>query len=494
MASKHIAIDLGAESGRVMLGRVDAGRIELREVHRWPSRRVRIAGGERWDVLFMWAEMLDGLRLAAEAEPGVESVSVNSWAVDYVLLKQGQPYLTPPFMYRDERVDPIFEDVTGDEELKRAIFDESGIQFLPFNTCYQLKADDPGLLGFADGLLLMADYFNHLLGGRAVQERSNASSTQLYNPRKREWSRRLTDLLGLPADLLPELCDAGHTTGTLSEDVARATGLPPGVKIVATCSHDTGSAVAGTPIRYGSAYLSSGTWSLLGVEVPSPVISEAARQHNFTNEVGFGHRIRLLKNISGLFMVQECRKDFVAGKLSSYTGGEQAFDYATLADLAREAKPLRSLIRPELAQFARPGEMTKKIADYCQTTGQPVPTTPGQFVRCVYDSLALLYAQTLDQIAEVTGERPAALNIVGGGSKAEVLNQIAADACGVSVEAGPTEATALGNIGVQAIAAGTLRDLGELRDAVRQSFPLTTYTRKDDRYAAAAERFAALAE
>lgn len=504
MPSTHIAIDLGAESGRVMLGTADAGRIALREIHRWPSRRVRIAGGQRWDILFMWAQIIEGLRQVAQTGESVTSLSVNSWAVDYVLLKASHPFLTPPFMYRDERVDPHFAAVMGDEAMKRAIFDESGIQFLPFNTACQLQADDSGLLAFADGLLLIADYFNHLLGGRARQERSNASTTQLYNPNTRTWSRRLTDLLGLPADLLPELCDAGEILGTMSPEVAEATGLKPEVKIVATCSHDTGNAVAGAPIRDGSAYLSSGTWSLLGVEVEEPIITEAARRHNFTNEVGYGHSIRLLKNLSGLFIVQECRGDFVRGQesLSMPSGrGEDVsratpdpFGYAQLAGLAKEAQPLRSLIRPELPQFARPGEMTAKIVDFCRSTSQPVPQTPGQFVRCLYDSLALLYAQTLDQIAEVTGKRPTVLNIVGGGSQADLLNQLAADACGVTVEAGPTEATALGNIGIQAIAAGTLRGLGDLRDAVRQSFPMTTYTPQDDRYPAAGERFALLQE
>lgn len=483
MPSTHIAIDLGAESGRVMLGTAEAGRIALREIHRWPSRRVHIAGGQRWDLLFMWAEMLNGLKKAAATGEAIASLSVNSWAVDYVLLKQGHPYLTPPFMYRDERVDKPFATIMADAELKRAIFDESGIQFLPFNTAYQLQAEDAEFLAFADGLLLIADYFNHLLGGEALQERSNASTTQLYNPRTRGWSRSLLERLGLPSELLPELCDAGTLLGTISQEVAELTGLGAEVQVVATCSHDTGNAVAGTPIGEGSAYLSSGTWSLLGVEVAEPIITEAARRHNFTNEVGYGHSIRLLKNLSGLFIVQECRREF-----------PETLDYAALANLAAEAQPLRSLIRPEQPQFARPGGMTEKIVDFCRETGQSEPQAPGQFVRCIYDSLAMLYAQTLDQLAEVMGTRPTALNIVGGGSQAALLNQLAADACGVTVEAGPTEATALGNIGIQAITAGAYGGLAEVRQAIRGSFAVATYAPEDERYAAAKTRFAALAE
>ena len=266
--SPHLAVDLGAESGRVMLGTADAGRIGLQEIHRWPSRRVQVLESRRWDLLFMWGEMLEGLRKAAAMTDAarIRSVSVNSWAVDYVLLKDGHPYLTPPFMYRDERVDKPFSVVMADEGLQREVFEETGIQFLPFNTAWQLQADAANLLETADGLLLIADYFNSLLGGGRLQERSNASTTQLYNPRTRRWSRSLLERLGLPGDLLPELCDAGKILGTISPEVVEQTGLRSQVQVVATCSHDTGNAVAGTPLSPGGAYLSSGTWSLLGVE------------------------------------------------------------------------------------------------------------------------------------------------------------------------------------------------------------------------------------
>ena len=488
--TQHVAVDLGAESGRVMLGAVDpsGGSISLREVHRFPSVRTRVLESERWDVLGIFNEIVEGLKKAAEAATGeVTSVSVDSWAVDYVLLKAGHPHLTPPFMYRDARTDAVSARVQSDPAAAGLVFDETGIQFLPFNTIYQLLADleQPGgkeLHAVADGLLLVGDYFNFLLSGVRKLDRSMASTTQLYNPRTRRWSDMLCGQFGIRRALLPELVDSGTTLGPIRDDIAARTGLSRNVQVVATCSHDTAAAVAATPIREGGAYLSSGTWSLLGVELAEPVVTDACRAANFTNEVGFGHTIRLLKNISGLFIVQELRKEFAAA-------GQEA-DYATLAEAAREAEPLRSLIRPELPPFAKAGDVARKVADHCRETGQPVPETPGQFVRCVYDSLAMLYAETLGQIEAITGSRPTGINVVGGGGRAEVLNQATADACGVAVEAGPVEATALGNVGVHAIAAGTLGGLERPAEPRPPQFPARKpINPKTTAILAAAERF-----
>ena len=478
-SSTHVAVDLGAESGRVMLGRVGE-TVELEEVHRWPSRRVRVMGGERWDVLFMWAEIVEGLKLAAAKADDIASVSVDSWGVDYVHLLDGHPHLTPPFMYRDGRTAGVVSRLTDDD--RRLIYGETGLQFLPFNTLFQLQADGPRVAERADGLLLIADYFQFLTTGVARQERSLASTTQLYDPRSRDWSKRLIERFNLLDVKLPDLVDAGETVGTLTPEVAEMTGLPPSTKVVATCSHDTGNAVAGTPLGPGAAYLSSGTWSLLGVELPEPIITEAARRHNFTNEVGYGHSIRFLKNLSGLFLIQECRREF---------DGEPS--YAGLADLAEKAEAGRSLIRPEAAQFAEAGGMCGKIADFCRKTGQPAPESPGQFVRCCYESLALLYAETLDALEEVVGGRPTKINVVGGGSNATLLNQLAADACGVPVEAGPAEATAIGNVGIQAIAAGTVADLADLRRRVRAGTDLKMHEPAGD-LSSLAGRFASLKE
>jgi rhamnulokinase len=477
--STHLAVDLGAESGRVMVGRVGE-TIALEEVHRWPSRRVRVMGGERWDVLFMWAEILEGLRKAAAVAGDAASVSVDSWGVDYVLLKDGHPHLTPPFMYRDERTTAAYERLAGTDDQKAAIFAQTGIQFMPINTAYQLASDTPGLHESADGLLLIADYFNFLLSGVARHERSLASTTQLYDPTHRQWADFADDVAARKLLEKADFVDAGQTLGPIAAEVAEQTGLPATLNVVATCSHDTGNAVAATPLTSGAAYLSSGTWSLLGVEADAPVLTDAARGHNFTNEVGLGHSIRLLKNLSGLFLVQESRKDF-----------DQSLSYADLAEIAANAGRAQSLIRPDAPQFTTPGHMTGKIADYCRATDQPVPESPGGFVRCCYESLALLYGQTIGAIGEITGRTPTKLNIVGGGSNADLLNQFAADATGLPVEAGPAEATALGNVGIQAIAAGTLADLADLRRRVRASSDLRTFQPSGD-LAEQADRFAKL--
>jgi len=467
----HVAVDLGAESGRVMLGRVSPDAIAIEEVHRWPSRRARVLGGERWDVLFMWQEIVAGLKLAAAQADEIASVSVDTWGVDYVYV----PTMPPPFMYRDTRTAAAYGKLTDDD--RGAIFAATGVQFMPINTLYQLMSDDASAAAGSDGLLLIADFFHYLLTGERTQERSLASTTQLYDPNARGWSDDLVARFGLDGSKLPPLIDAGATVATITAEVAEMTGLPAGTRVVATCSHDTGNAVAATPLTGGAAYLSSGTWSLLGVEAPEPVINDATLRHNFTNEVGFGHSIRLLKNLSGLFLVQESRREF-----------EGQPSYAELADAAEASEPARSLIRPDAPQFATPGDMPAKIADFCRETGQPTPETPGQIVRCCYESLALLYAETLDALAEITGHRPTSLNVVGGGSNATLLNQLAADACGVPVEAGPAEATALGNVGIQGIAAGTIGGLDDLRRLVRTSFN-TTSSRPSGDLAAQADRF-----
>ena len=478
MSKAYLAIDLGAESGRVMLGTLDDGRIALDELHRWPSKRVRALGGERWDLLFMWSEILVGLRKAASAGHEITSISVDSWAVDYAYVSKTEPLIATPFMYRDERTGGPFEKLSAED--RDVIFKSTGVQFMPINTLYQLLADGPALPKAADSFLLIADWFHYLLTGVQKQERSNASSTQIYDPAKRDWSDAVIERFGLDRSLFPELIDAGETIGTLLPDIAQQVGLPASTPVVATCTHDTGAAVAGTPIREGAAYLSSGTWSLLGVEEAEPVINDVTAKHNFTNEVGFGHSIRLLKNLSGLFLVQECRKDFGTG-----------MSYADLAAQAAAAPATQTLIRPEAAALSTPGDMCHKIATYCRDAGEQVPETPGEFVRCCYESLALLYAETLGKIEEVTGHRPTSINVVGGGSQATLLNQLSADACGIPVYAGPVEATALGNVGVQAIAAGDLDDLPHLRRVIGESCDLQTFQPTGD-LAARADRFSKL--
>ncbi len=478
--SNHIAIDLGAESGRVMLGRVGE-RIELEEVHRWPEHQHTVDGLERWDIDAIEREIEHGIRITLGAGEPVASVSVDSWGVDYVHLLADGSRVADPVMYRAAPTEKAYASVVKHDGRRQRMYAATGIQFMPFNSIFQWIASLPAFSNRAN-LLLIADYLNWRLAGGTVddarQEVSLASTTQAYDPRRRGWARDLLGEYGIVTMGLPELVQAGTPLGRLRTPEVAPSGSD--VKVIATCSHDTAAAVAGTPLNDGYAYLSSGTWSLLGVEVDEPVTSEVARKHNFTNEVGFGHTIRLLKNLSGLFLVQEARKDLPGDP-----------SYAELAESAAKAPASRSLIRPDAPQFAKVGGLLKSIRDYCAATDQPTPESAGEVVRCCYESLALLYAQTLDQLAELIGTRPSGLNIVGGGSNIDLLNQLAADACGVAVEAGPAEATAIGNVGIQAIVAGTVADLPSLRRLIRHSFDTKTFRPVGD-LADAAKRFAAL--
>ena len=476
-AQHYIACDLGAESGRVILGTLNAGKLTLEEIHRFPNGPVVINGTWRWDVLRIFDELKTGLRKVAERGLKIESLSTDSWGVDYVWLKDREPLLSAPYHYRDlDRNNGAFErafPVVAAAE----IFAETGVQFMTINTAYQLHWDAgnrPWLFKNADRFLLIGDYFNYLFSGVAKAEQSLASTTQLYNPKKKKWSRPLLKKLGLPKKLFPEIVPAGTILGPVLPEFELT-----GTQVVAGCSHDTGAAVAAVPAAgKGWAYLSSGTWSLLGVETKKSVITDQSRQYNFTNEVGYGHSIRLLRNIIGLWIQQECRRQW--GK----------HDYNELRQFAEKCAPLRSLINPNDERFGKPGNMPEKIAAFCRETGQPVPTTPGEFIRCILESLALLYRRTLEQLEVITGQPVTTLHIVGGGSQNLLLNQFSANATGRTVIAGPAEATATGNILIQALALGQLKDLAELRQVVRNSFAVQTYQPQDGAvWATAYERF-----
>lgn len=474
MSTNHyIACDLGAESGRVMLGALADGKLTLEEIHRFTNGPVRVNGTLRWDVLRIFDELKTGLRKVAARGIKVESISADSWGVDYVWLRDNEPLLTVPYHYRDRRTDGGFERafaVVPREE----IFAESGIQFMTLNTLYQLRADAqqrPWLFKAADRFLTMGDYFNYLFSGVAKVDASLASTTQLYNPRKKKWSRPLLKKLGLPKKLFPEVVPSGTVLGPMLPALAEETGLN-GVQVVATCSHDTGAAVAAVPgAGKDWAYLSSGTWSLLGIETKKPIINEKSLAYNWTNEVGYGNSIRFLKNIVGLWIVQECRR--------AWAKEGREYDYAELVRLAGAAAPLRTLIDPADPRFGKPDNMPQKIADFCRETGQTPPQTPGETIRCVLESLALFYRKTLEQVEEMTGQKVKVLHVVGGGCKNQLLNQFAADAIGRTVLAGPVECTAIGNVLIQALALGHLPSLAALRDVVRQSFALQTYQPQD---------------
>ena len=484
----YIACDLGAESGRVILGRLRAGRVTLEEIHRFPNGAVRIAGSLRWDVLRIFDELKTGLRKVAARGVWAESLSVDSWGLDYVLIGDGQPMLAPPHHYRDPRTEAPYAAALTSPGAE-LIFAETGIQFMPINTLYHLIAEQersPRLLALAERFLTIADYLHFLFSGVAVVEESLASTTQLYNPVTRAWSERLIATFAFPRKIFPPIVPSGTPLGGLLPEVAAELGVDP-LTVIATCSHDTGAAVAAVPASGEDwAYLSSGTWSLIGVELPAPLLSAAARAHNFTNEAGFGGTTRFLKNITGLWLLQESRRAWaLAGR---------EYDYATLAAEAALAEPFRALINPNDARFWKPDAMPEKIAAYCRESGQPAPETPGQFTRCIYESLALLYRRTLAEVEEVTGRGIARLHIVGGGSQSRLLNQFAASATGREVLAGPVEATALGNVLLQAVTLGHLASLAELREVVGASFEIERYTPQEGAaWERAAARFAGLA-
>jgi rhamnulokinase len=480
----YLACDLGAESGRVMLGTLADGKITLEEIHRFPNGAVAVNGSLRWDVIRLFDELKTGLRKVAARGLKVQSLSTDSWGVDYVWLKDNEPMLTAPYQYRDVRTDGGLERAFAVVP-KEEIFAETGSLFMTINTLYQLHADlqsRPWVFKSADCFLNIGDYFNFLFSGVRRAEQSLASTSQLYRPKNHKWSAKLIRGFKFNKKVFPEIVPSGTVLGDLLPAIADETGLK-GVKVVASCSHDTGAAVAAVPGKGKDwAYLSSGTWSLLGVENKKPVITDKTSQYNFTNEVGYGGSIRYLTNIVGLWIIQECKR--------TWAKEGQNFSYDQLIALGQQATPLKSLINPMDPRFGKPNDMPKKIADYCRETGQPAPQTTGEFVRCIYESLGLLYRRTLGRLEDATGREIRVVHAVGGGSQNPLLSQITASATGRVVHAGPVEATATGNILIQAIALGHLPDLAALREVVKNSFALKTYEPQDAvTWNAACERF-----
>jgi rhamnulokinase len=485
-AHHYVACDLGAESCRVILGAMTDERLAIEEIHRFPNGPITVLGTLRWDVLRIFDELKTGLQKVAKCGHRIESISTDSWGVDYVHVRGQEPMLTSPYHYRDNRTDGAIERASAVPA--DLTYSETGIQFLQFNTLYQLLDDlehRPEILELSEHLLCIGDYFNYLLSGVCCAEESIASTTQLYNPSQRRWSQRLVENYHLPARAFPKVVPSGTKLGPLVASIADEVGLQD-TQVVASCSHDTAAAVAAVPAEGQDwAYNSSGTWSLLGIEAPKPIIDARSREHNFTNEMGYGGAVLFLKDIVGLWVVQECRRE--------WTREGHEYTYDQLTEMAEEAEPLKSLIDLRDLRFAKPHGMPKKIASYCRETKQIPPETPGETIRCALESLALLYHNTLQEICAVTGRKIKYLHIVGGGSRNQLLNQLSANACQVTVVAGPTEATAIGNILIQAIAMGDLGSLEDVRRVVRRSFPVTKYDfREQLAWQDAYERFKAL--
>lgn len=478
-------------------------RLELAEAHRFPTRHGRLQGVLQWDLLALWEEIKEGLRKGTRlAGDRLDGIGVDTWGVDFALLDARGHVLGNPVHYRDRRTADIMPKVFGAlggsggvEEGYRRLFAATGIQFMPFNTVFQLAAlrEQPNAVGIggspdhAHRLLFMPDVLHYLLCGRAVNELTIASTSAMVDPVRRTWHLQLLTELGLPIHWLGELVDPGTRLGGVLPDVARELDVPSGTPVIAPASHDTASAVAAVPVEAddGSGdwcYLSSGTWSLMGVELDQPVIDDRTLRLNYTNEQGFGGTVRLLKNIMGLWLVQECRRDLAR------RGTE--LDYAELTRLAGEEKGLETLLDPWHSPFAEPGGMLAKIDQFARSTGQPVPQRPGQYIRACLDSLALSYRVVADHLAELTDRPVATVHIVGGGTQNKLLNQMTADATGRRVVAGPVEATAVGNAITQALGAGLLGSLAEARAMVAASFTPEVYTpRQADRFERALPAF-----
>ncbi len=481
MATHYLACDLGADSGRLMLGTLDHGKISLEELHRFPTGATKMAGALHWEFGRLLNELKAGLKKAAAKNLPIASISTDSSGVDYVLYDERGLPLSPVWCYRDARTAAGLELVNGKIQWPE-IYAETGIQFMVLNTIYQVVTEPAARLAQAKTVLMIADAFNFFCSGVARNEVSNASTTQLYNPIEKRWSPHLFSRLGLRADLFAPICPSGTRLGPMKKNLATEVGLPP-VEVVASCSHDTGAAVAAVPASGdGWAYLSSGTWSLMGVEWPQPVINDQSRKLGFTNEIGYGNTVRLLKNIVGLWLIQESRRH--------WNKSGKKLEFTDLEKLAVAAPPFVSLINPDDQRFLSPDDMPRKIADFCRETGQPEPAGIGACVRCIYESLALFYRVTLDRTERLIGKKIERLHIVGGGSKDATLNQFTANALKIPVLAGPTECAALGNIVVQAIALGHIASHAAAREIVRNSFELKTFTPQDAaQWDAAAARF-----
>jgi rhamnulokinase len=482
---QFLAFDLGAESGRAILGTLSNGKLTLEEKHRFANPMGRMNGHLFWNLLQQWEELKTGLKNTA---PGLSAplagIGVDTWGVDFGLIGRDGQVLGNPYMYRDSRTDGVFDRTLAKLGRER-IFDNTGIQFMALNSLYQLVAMQESrspALDSAETLLFMPDLFNYLFSGERKSEFSIATTSQMYDPQRREWANGMLKELGLPTKILPTIVPSGTIIGQLKSDIATECGIKP-APIIAPACHDTGSAVAAVPAHGdGWCYISSGTWSLMGVELANPIINAKSLRYNYTNEGGVGGTIRFLKNIMGLWLVQECRRQF------ALDGKE--YDYATLTQMAGSAKPRAALIDPDHKPFGSPGQMPQKIADFCKQTGQTPPSSHGEFVRCCLDSLALTYRRTLEGLEDILEKKIAAIHVVGGGCRNELLNQATADACNRIVIAGPAEATAIGNILVQAIATGTVKSLPDARKIVAGSFEVKQYEpRETKQWDEAYERF-----
>ncbi len=468
-----LAFDLGASSGKAVAGHFDGERLRVHEIHRFSNDPVRAGGRLHWDILRLLHEVTTGIRAARAAGLGeITSLGIDSWGCDFGLLDRQGELIGNPYHYRDEghlgAMEEVFEIVPRDE-----IFARTGVQFIPVNTLYQLYAMERGraaMLDRAATLLLIPDLLRYFLTGETTSEYTNASTTQFLAMATGDWDRTMLARLGLPTDLLTAIVAPGSPGGTLLPGIAAEIGCNQ-IPVMAVGSHDTASAVAAAPATGPFAYLSSGTWSLLGTELAAPIVNQQALAWNFTNEGGLGKTYRLLKNIMGLWLVEGCRRAWEReGRWPGYDG---------MAAATLDADRFQAVIDPNDRRFLNPLDMPAAVADFCRESGQRIPETPGQIMRCVLESLAFAYRQVLERTEQLAGARFDGLHVVGGGTRNAILQQFTANAIGRPVWAGPTEATAIGNLLGQFMAAGRISSLAEGRALVRESFPVRIFEPED---------------
>nr|WP_320057388.1 rhamnulokinase family protein [uncultured Bacteroides sp.] len=469
MKQCFFAVDLGATSGRTILGSLSDKGLELEEVNRFPNHLIEVGGHFYWDIYALYQHVVDGLKLAAQREVKITSIGIDTWGVDFVCVGEDGHILRQPYAYRDPHTNGAPEAFFSRVSRSR-VYELTGIQVMNFNSLFQLdtlRRNNDSALAAAKKILFIPDALSYMLSGEMVTEYSIATTAQLVNAKTRKLEPELLASLGLTEENFGRFVYPGETIGALSEEVQKQTGLGA-IPVIAVAGHDTGSAVAAVPaLNSNFAYLSSGTWSLMGVEAEAPVVNAETEALNFTNEGGVEGTIRLLKNICGMWLLERCRAEW----------GETS--YPDLIAEAKAAEPFRSIINPDDALFANPTHMEKAIFGYCEATGQPVPDTRARIVRCIFESLALRYRQVLENLSKLSPRPVETLHVIGGGSRNDLLNQFTANSTGVTVIAGPSEATAIGNVMVQAMASGVADSIGEMRKQINASIPLATFQPQD---------------
>ncbi|AKO92210.1 rhamnulokinase [Priestia filamentosa] len=460
-----LAVDIGASSGRLIASYLKNGQLKLNEIHRFENKIVRKDDQFCWELDRLFLEIKKGIKKCQGKGLKPESIGIDTWAVDFILLDDNEKPLTNSVAYRDSRTDGMMDEVFK-IIMKERLYLETGIQFQKFNTIYQLysiKQNNPEILDKAASFLMIPDYFNYLLTGKKANEYTNATSTQLVNAFTKKWDDEILDQLGIKKEIFQEIHNPKTVLGTLKEDLVEEFGFD--MKVILPATHDTGSAVISVPELDETIYISSGTWSLIGVENYFPICITKALDYNFTNEGGIDYRYRFLKNIMGLWMIQEVKRNY-----------QDQYSFAELVDLARQVQEFTSTVNVDDPRFLKPENMIEEIQRYCQETNQAIPTTPGEVAKCVYDSLVCSYQQAINQIEEIFERKFEKINVIGGGCQNEMLNQLIADTTKKVVYAGPIEATAIGNIVSQLMAVGEIEDINEARTIVKHSFEVKKFS------------------